>query len=149
MKIGVPSHSELFWSVFPRIRTEYGEVRVSPWSECGEMRTRIIPITDTFHAVFSILIVPFHIWHIDSLIFWKLECIRVLVDNVWKSKTELLSKLPHRIKFVRILVFSDPYFPVLRKNLQFLNIQRENANHWNSIYWHFWKGVFLKWVMIK
>ena len=32
--------SELFWSVFFRIRTEY-----------GKMRTKITPNTDTFHAV--------------------------------------------------------------------------------------------------
>ena len=34
-------HSELFWSVFSRIRTEYGEIE----SECGEIRTRITPNT--------------------------------------------------------------------------------------------------------
>ena len=36
-------YSELFWSVFSRIRTEYGEIR--------KMRTRITPNTNTFHAV--------------------------------------------------------------------------------------------------
>ena len=35
---------------FSRIRTEYGEIR-SIQSKCGEMRTRITPNTDTFHAV--------------------------------------------------------------------------------------------------
>ena len=33
-------YSELFWSVFSRIRTEYGKIR-----------TRITPNTDTFYAV--------------------------------------------------------------------------------------------------
>ena len=43
-------YSELFWSAFFRIRTEYGE-RVQ--SEGGKMRIRIAPNTDTFHAVLS------------------------------------------------------------------------------------------------
>ena len=34
---------ELAWSVFSRIRTEY---------KCEEIRTRITPNTDTFHAVY-------------------------------------------------------------------------------------------------
>ena len=39
-------YSELFWSGFSRIQTEYGEQ-----SECRKMRTRITPNTDTFYAV--------------------------------------------------------------------------------------------------
>ena len=46
-------YSELFWSAFSRIRTEY-EVSLRIQSECGKMQTRIIPNTDTFHAVFVI-----------------------------------------------------------------------------------------------
>ena len=52
------SYSELFWSVFSRIRTEYGEIlRISPylvrmWENAGKMRTRITPNTGTFYAVF-------------------------------------------------------------------------------------------------
>ena len=38
-------YSELFWSAFSRIRTEYGEILRS---ECGKTRTRITPHTDTF-----------------------------------------------------------------------------------------------------
>ena len=38
-------YSELFWSAFSRIRTEY-----CIQSECGKMRTRITANTDTFHA---------------------------------------------------------------------------------------------------
>ena len=43
-----------FWSVFSRIRTEYGDLRVHLriQSECGKIRTRKSPNTDTFYAVF-------------------------------------------------------------------------------------------------
>ena len=37
-------YSELFWSVFSHIRTDYGEIK-------SRIRTRITPSTDTFHAV--------------------------------------------------------------------------------------------------
>ena len=48
-------YSELFWPVFSRIRTEYREILVSLriQSECGKIRTRIIPSTDTFYAVYA------------------------------------------------------------------------------------------------
>ena len=41
-------YSELFWSVFSRIRIEYGEIQISLriQSECGKIRTRISPNTD-------------------------------------------------------------------------------------------------------
>ena len=43
-------------AVFSRIWTEYREKRsVSVQSECGKMRTRKTPNTDTFHAVSVIL----------------------------------------------------------------------------------------------
>ena len=41
-------YSELFWSAFSRIRTEY-----LIESECGKMLTRITPNKDTFHAVYD------------------------------------------------------------------------------------------------
>ena len=41
--------SELFWSVFPRIQTEYVSLRIQ--SESGKIRARITPNTDTFYAV--------------------------------------------------------------------------------------------------
>ena len=44
------AYSEFFQSVFSRIRTEYGEIR-SIQSECGKIRTRKTPNTDTFYAV--------------------------------------------------------------------------------------------------
>ena len=44
---------EIFWSVLSRIWTDYGEIGVSIriQSECGKIRTRKAPNTDTFHAV--------------------------------------------------------------------------------------------------
>ena len=45
-------YSELFWSAFFRIRTEYGEILRIQF-EYGKMRTRIIPNTDFFYTVVS------------------------------------------------------------------------------------------------
>ena len=46
-------HSEFFWALYSRIRTEYREMRsISPFqSEYGKIRTRKTPNTDTFHSV--------------------------------------------------------------------------------------------------
>ena len=46
-------YSELLWSAFSRIRTEYGETLVSLriQSKCRKMRTRITLNADTFYAV--------------------------------------------------------------------------------------------------
>ena len=46
-------YSEFFWSVFSRIRTEYGQMLVSfrIHSECEKIRIRKTPNTDTFHTV--------------------------------------------------------------------------------------------------
>ena len=46
-------HSEFFWALYSRIRTEYWEMRsISPFqSEYGKIRTRKTPNTDTFHSV--------------------------------------------------------------------------------------------------
>ena len=55
-------YSESFWSVFFRIRTEYGEIlRISPYSvwmenTVGKIRARITPNTDTFYAVIFALV---------------------------------------------------------------------------------------------
>ena len=43
-------YSELFWSAFSRIRTEYS-VSLRIQSECGKIWTRISPNTDTFYTV--------------------------------------------------------------------------------------------------
>ena len=44
-------YSELFWSAFSHIRTEYGEIRM--WKNTEKMRTRITPNTDTLRSVNS------------------------------------------------------------------------------------------------
>ena len=46
-------YSGLFWSAFSRTRTEYGEIlrTLRIYSECGKMRTRTTPNTDTFYVV--------------------------------------------------------------------------------------------------
>ena len=53
-------YSELFWRAFSRIRTEYGQIlRISHiQSECGKLRIRITPNTDTFHVVHCICELP-------------------------------------------------------------------------------------------
>ena len=43
-------NSELFWTAFPRIWTEYG-VNLHIKSACGKIRTRKTPNIDSFHAV--------------------------------------------------------------------------------------------------
>ena len=43
-------YSELSWSAFSRVWTEYGEIR-SIYSKCGKMQIRITPNMDTFYAV--------------------------------------------------------------------------------------------------
>ena len=50
-------YSELFWSVFSRIWTEYGEIlRISHFqSKCGKIRTRKTPNTGTFYAVLRLV----------------------------------------------------------------------------------------------
>ena len=45
-------YSEFSWSEFSHIRTDYGEIR-SIQCECGKMRTRKTPNTDTFYAVIN------------------------------------------------------------------------------------------------
>ena len=46
-------YSELYWSAFSRIWTEYGEIRsICPYSvQMEKIQTRITPNTDTFYAV--------------------------------------------------------------------------------------------------
>ena len=50
---------EFFWSVFSRIRTEYGDLQslyFRTQSEYGKIRIRKAPNTDTFYAVLSQLL---------------------------------------------------------------------------------------------
>ena len=55
---------ELFWSVFSRVRTEYGKIQ-----------TRIPPNTDTFYAVhgkceYSKYVLRFREYHLVSNLVW-------------------------------------------------------------------------------
>ena len=92
-------YSELFWSAFCRIRTEYGEKRyrvsLRIQSECGTIRTRITLNRDTFHAVISISLIcsisSFHkrvwVWLLhNNLIIIFLEkyssCYILLTDQI-------------------------------------------------------------------
>ena len=52
-EFGSVPHFPAFWSAFPRIRTEYGDLLVNLriQSECREKRTRKTPNTDTFYAM--------------------------------------------------------------------------------------------------
>ena len=45
-------YSELFWSVFSRIQTEYRRIlRISPFqSKCGKIETKVTSNTDTFQG---------------------------------------------------------------------------------------------------
>ena len=52
------TYSELFWSVFSGIQTEYEEKRsISPYS--ARMRARITRNTDTFHSVSIVVFIFF------------------------------------------------------------------------------------------
>ena len=75
-------YSELFWSVFSRIRTEYGEMRsISPYSriqyEFGKIRTTITPNTDTFYAMSTPLPILLKlIFSVSAYVMYKLDCLR-------------------------------------------------------------------------
>ena len=60
-------YSELFWSAFSCVWTEYGEKRsISPYSvRMWEIRTRIALNTDTFYAVHHLLLT--HLNHIQKI----------------------------------------------------------------------------------
>ena len=57
-------YSEFYWSVFFRIQTEYVDIGVFLLiqSECGKIRTRKTPNTDTFHAVYLLFLLGL-IWY--------------------------------------------------------------------------------------
>ena len=49
-------HSELFRSLFPRIRTEYGRaLSIPPYSVQMQEKSRITPNTDTFYVVCNVI----------------------------------------------------------------------------------------------
>ena len=51
--VGSAQIRSFFWSIFSRIRTEYGEIRrdIQYSVRYGKIRTRETPYLDTFHAV--------------------------------------------------------------------------------------------------
>ena len=52
--VRIPSYSGLYFPAFGLNREKYG-VSLGIQSECGKIRTRITPNTDTFHAVVHII----------------------------------------------------------------------------------------------
>ena len=64
-------YSELFWSAFSRIWTEYGEESLRIQSKCRKMRNGITPNTDTFYAVVYTTLVTFNE---NALISFALKC---------------------------------------------------------------------------
>ena len=58
-------YSDFFWSVFSRIRTEYGEYILRNQSKCGKIRTRKTPNTDTFHAIIYLFI--YSLFNVDVI----------------------------------------------------------------------------------
>ena len=62
-----------FSCIFPHtdwIRREYLFVFSLNSGKCGKMRTRITPNTDTFHAVFSLLIIEYQTLYLSLRFFW-------------------------------------------------------------------------------
>ena len=75
-------HSEIFWSVFSRIRTEYGELRgiFRIQSEWGEIRTRKSPNKDFFYAVDLFLCEVFGI-----CIAWLFQLCHLLIKKTYST----------------------------------------------------------------
>ena len=69
------SYSELFWSAFSRIRTEYG-VSLRFQSECRKMQTKITPNADTFYVVN----------YSDMKMFLKLPIKSLLRNNLFQTQ---------------------------------------------------------------
>ena len=82
------THSELLWSVFSRIRTEYGDIQtLRIQSEFGKLlRTRITSSTVTFSSVYA-----FMFFYFLSTMCFFIQSIQVLsqkgledLKNSWK-----------------------------------------------------------------
>ena len=70
-------HSDLFWSIFSGIRTEYAEFGVSHriHSKFGKIPTRVTPDTDTFYAVHNVN--PYQIMSVHACV--SIETIPMIV----------------------------------------------------------------------
>ena len=105
-------YSELFWSVFSRIWTECREMRsISPYSvRMREMRTRITPNTDAFHAVIYMLqfiLYFFPIFTIPYVLNPKSDGFTFFFDSQKAGESRRLACKSGRINFIR---FSYKYF---------------------------------------
>ena len=74
-------YSEIFWSVFSRIQTEYGEI-LHIQSECGKIWSRKTPNKSTFYAVsvnggiFRFLVIQIFL---NQLLIWRIYmCYKML-----------------------------------------------------------------------
>ena len=88
-------YSELFWSVFFRIRTEYGySVSLCVQSGCEKIRARIISNTDTFYALITFVIFPknFVRWCPLQMLPWKfLDIFKIIIYLMMNSVTRSLN----------------------------------------------------------
>ena len=80
-------YSELFWSVFFRIRTEYGEIfRIQ--SEYGKIRTRIIPNADMklvwMYPGDDCSLFLFRFFNKNFWNIWNLERFMMHVFEIWR-----------------------------------------------------------------
>ena len=80
-------YSELFWSAFSRIRTEYGAIGVSLCiqSECGKMQTRTTRNTEFFHAV--------HVFKCSIINLKNAPFI-----NIWRTVTDQQKFVDHKLR---------------------------------------------------
>ena len=85
--------SELFWSAFFRIRTEYWEIlRISLYSvRMLEKQTRITPKTDTFYAVYMFFFLAYlEACDREVYYFWFKDALKVFDD--FKNKKQKCMK---------------------------------------------------------
>ena len=99
-------YSEFFWSVFLRIRTEYGEIQsISPLriqSECGKIRTRQTPNTDNFQAIYFVSIFA-------------------LYNNIRRQKVVKLIIQPLQLIFSILSKYTMPiWWPLCKLNYEYL-----------------------------
>ena len=67
--VRIRSYSGPHFAIFVLNMERYG-VSLNIQSKCGKMRTRITPNTDTFHAVFSLLIIEYQTLYLSLRFFW-------------------------------------------------------------------------------
>ena len=118
-------YSEFFWSVFPHIRTEYGKIRRIQ-SECGKIRSRKTPNTDTFHTIQALLLPKTISIKCIDVTTQKMfsRCLNFCPSFFWScSKNGLLRKLRLISKFMT----SDTDKQIIIIHI-LLNISRSEGN---------------------